>query len=78
MPFEYLNKSHLVHSTDRYEGLWTITELVPRTHELPTVRLFVPSSNQTTNQTPLAQAEFHPRRHHRHHHRHQHRHQKFM
>ena len=70
MPFNYINHQHLVHSTDRQDGLWAITEIVPRKQRLPTVRHFVLSNNQTAHQSLTTQPQIRPRHHHRHHHRH--------
>jgi hypothetical protein len=70
MPFDYINHRHLVHPTDRHDGLWAITEIVPRRQKLPTVRHFVLSNNQTTNQPPTTQPQIRPRPHHHHHHHH--------
>ncbi|UJR21067.1 hypothetical protein I4U23_024167 [Adineta vaga] len=38
IPFDYLKDSRLTHSTDVYEGLWTIQKIVHRDSKLPTVR----------------------------------------
>jgi hypothetical protein len=43
MPYDYLSHKRLVNS---YDGLWTITQIIPRTEKLPTVRQLVLPNHQ--------------------------------
>ena len=47
MPFDYINHRHLVHPTDRHDGLWAITEIVPRKQRITncTSICFIQQSN---------------------------------
>jgi hypothetical protein len=64
MPFDYITEPRLIHSHD---GLWTIRQILLRTHKLPTVRQLALSNTQLLTQRPTTHIQ---QSQHHHHHRH--------